>query len=143
MTNKLANSLRKSVSEEQKSVTKPSTTRTRTTKSTAAVTEQKISQNTTEKIDATKIDNHQKTEQKIEKSKPQDNSESSKLLQLTNLTTEKFRIINQDIMSYLQEISGVKSVYNLSNLNVELIKKLTEHQQELFNESINILNKKK
>lgn len=146
MTNKLANSLRKSVSEEQKSVTKPNTTRARATKPKVATT----TQTETEAVkvnnlqnNSVKNDNPQKSEPKAKTEKLEENSETSKLLQLTNLTTEKFRIINQDIISYLQEIGGVKSVYNLSNLNVELIKKLTEHQQELFNESINILNKKK
>lgn len=135
MTNKLADSLRKSVSEEQKSVVKSPTTR-RTNKPKTA---------TSKPLNAVvaETDNKLNSDPKKEDIIPQETSETSKLLQLTNLTTEKFRIINQDIISYLQEISGVKSVYNLSNLNVELIKKLTEHQQELFNESINILNKKK
>ncbi len=100
MTSKLANSLRKSVSEEKNSVAKPAS-RTRTAKPKVEVQQKveiKSAQEIPQQSNSAKIDNMQKI------------SETSKLLQLTNLTTEKFRIINQDIVNYLQEISAFKNV---------------------------------
>lgn len=142
MTTKLTNSLRKSISEEQKTITKaPTRRRTTVAKKTDAATTIDISN----EIVAPVVNKIIPTANTTPESQPTTSADAdtSKLLQLTNLTTEKFHTINQDIISYLQNISNIKNIYNLSNLNVELIKKLTAHQQELFDESVKILGHKK